>query len=655
MMRHQVHHWLYIFSSAFFGGSLLLSISSCTWFSNLYDADENGDQAKIEQAQENTKSQDDTENIDWDTIWFSEIIQNSPEPYTFREPVKWDEIKGVLLNNSLDESDIRKLNTKIREHGSSIENEELGEALSVFRSLSNEKLRFLLFEVLFANFYAFQENPEVYTFFLEVANSDDRDLCPKALSVLIRLENEINDNGEDRWDDWSWSPELQSLFEQAVNDDLYKLSHISIDGDLLLLRLFERFPNSKLTRGARLYGQMSGGETYVGAYLSLPDDVEAPVLRIPISSDELEIWSSFLVDYPGHSASDNVMYRVARIYELEGNYPDALIAYYQASKMPDGALSDVAKERVLFIADFLMNGDSLSKLSKDIEYKQLVPFLEYTTAVHLIREGNISSALEKLEEFSNKYEPKVFLGFITPRSRFWETEDIEPSSKFWENFRRQRENLELLLRIQSKEGTDSRVYQEASFWFYNQLTAYNYLWRGFQTGTFSSFIPFLWDGKSTSSTRLLNYDMVQQAGNAYDNQLGYLISIRLLESLLQDFPESKLREKALYSILVNYYWLYVENAAVSLNLAGKWQDKARRYIDEDYPYFDSSYIWQAAVVDTAYEFVELFPLSSMADDALLTIGEVGSDLEAYQALRKLLADYPNSDRREEAEKILESL
>lgn len=590
--------------------------------------------------------------IDWDTIWFSEEFRNDQETsYPDEDQIEWDELKRNLTDEAFSKSDFRQLKSRIQRDGVSMENIQFQEAFSVFDSLSTEESRSLLFDVLFWQSFSLIEDPEAYDFFLGIANSDSKSLSPKALSILLNMDIKIEDDGRDSWDTWSWSPQVRTLLEEAVNEDLYKLSQIS--GGIILLRLFERYPTSKLVKGAELYGQISGGETYVGAYLSKPLDFEPPVLRTPIDSDELEIWSSFLREFPGHPASDDVLYRMARIHELNEDYADALASYYQASNAPDGALSDVAKERVLFIADFLMDSSSLSDLSRSTEYKELVPFLEYTVAVHLIREGEIDNALANLENFHAEYKPKEFLALFG--RTYWDVPVIESSSKFWENCERQIKNIKLLSRIQSDEETDERLYQEASFWFYNQLTAYNYLWRGTQSGTFSSFLPFQWEGRETSSIRLLDYDMVRSAGDVYDNQFGYLVSIRLLEKLLNDYPESKKTEKALYSILVNYYWLYTEKSSVSLEVASRWEDLARKYVDEDYPYFDSLYIWRAAAVETAYKFVELFPSSKMADDALLTIGELGTDVEKSQALRKLISEYPGSDRIKEAVKMLESL
>jgi hypothetical protein len=639
-MRREIRVLCSVLTSSF----LVVLIPSCAFLSNSF----------TERNPEAGKYQKDIENVDWDSIWFSEEIRNTTYKNKIekpKEPLKWNEFRDFLSKKSLNERDIRKFESKIRSNGSLIEDEQVGEAIRVFNNLSDRRLRSLLFESLGNN--SFPKSLEVHDFLLEIAKSNDKDISPKALSTLLSLENEVGENGQDRWDDWSWSPELQALLEQAVDKDLYKLSSISLEGELVLLRLFERYPDSNLTKGAQLYGQIAGGETYIGAYSSLPTDIKPPVLRTPINSSELETWSSFLEKYPNHPASDNVMYRIGRIHELEGNYSDALVSYYQASQMPDGALRDVAKIRTLFIADSLMNSDSVNKLSKDTEFEELVPFLQYTTAIHLIREGKTSIALEQLRGFSEEYKPKSFSGFVTPN--FVEGGDIYPSSLFWENVERQTKNLKFLLKIQAEKDTDSKAYKEASFWFYNQLTAYNYLWRGKQSGAFGSFLPFIWDSESVSSIRLLNYDMVDNAGNAYDNQFGYLLSIKRLEELLKNYPESKFQEKALYSILVNYYWSYVEGGAISLDVASQWQDKARRYIDEDssYSYFNPSYIWQAAVVDTAYRFIEIFPSSSMADDALLTVGEVGSESESVQALRKLISDYPDSDRIKEAGKMLE--
>jgi hypothetical protein len=642
-MRKKIHMLCSVLASGF----LAVLITSCAWLPIF----------SIERNQQAGKYQKNIEDIDWDSVWFSEEIRNTPyknQEEMPKKPVKWNEFKDFLSKKSLNGHDIRKFESKIRSNGSLIEDEQVGEAISVFNNLSDRRLRFLLFESLANNLYqrfGSEISLEFYDFFLEVAKSDDKKTSPKALSILLYSENEVGENGKDRWDDWSWSPELQALLEQAVNTDLYKLSDVTVFGDLIVLRLFDRYPDSKFTKGARLYGEISGGEPYIGAYANAPDEFIPPVLRTPIGHDELKLWASFLEDYPDHPASDNVMYRIARIHELEGNYSEALTSYYKASTMPDGALSDVARARALFIADSLMDSDSLSKLSENIEDKDLLPILDYTAAIHLIREGDINSAISKLKDFTVKYKSTTFLDFSKGYPGIIDYY-IEPSSRFWENTERQVDNLELLLEIKSQANSDFKSYQEASFWFYNQLTTYNYLWRGTLSSTIRAFLPLTQNNQSILSTRLLSYDLIKRSEVTYDGQLGYLISANLLEELIENYPESKLQEKALYSLLVNYYWLYIENGAVSSDIVSQWRDRAQRYVNEDNSN-SVDYIWETAVVDTANEFVSAFPTSSMADDALLTIGEVGNESESEQALRKLIVDYPKSDRIKEARKMIE--
>ena len=63
--------------------------------------------------------------------------------------------------------------------------------------------------------------------------------------------------------------------------------------------------------------------------------------------------------------------------------------------------------------------------------------------------------------------------------------------------------------------------------------------------------------------------------------------------------------------------------------------------------------WDDLAIKAFYDFVNQFPKSSMADDALLSIATLTLEEQVVEKLiEKLIKDYPKGDRRQEAEKML---
>jgi len=555
-----------------------------------------------------------------------------------QKAIKWPQIKHRLSVTSLDANDIHKIISDINKHGLIIQNSEVLEVIDCINSLSNSHLKLRLLQSL-GSFLTedLGASSSVRKLALSLAASEDRLLAPAALGMLIESELTQDKNGEDQWETWQWSEEVKTLLEESTNKAMYKLPPtnqlVSPTDPLVLLRLFNRYPDSRLTEGARLYRQLTDGEPYIGGNSN-------HVLRLPLNPKvELEVWPKFLLKYPDHPASDEAMYRMARAHELQGEYTQAAMAYYRASKMPDGGLKSTAMARSLFVIDFFMDSKAIGRLIENVKgglYQELelLPILEYSRAVSLIRENNISLAILELEEFLNSYQAKIIQGLIDIYENGYESTDIMPSSRFWSNLREQIEDLKKLQEIRRKPTSDKSLYEEAALWFHNYLLAYNYLWRGQQRQRFEQFIPN-WEGVSTSVEWSMKYEFIQAAIKSYNSRNGNLISIALLQRLIESHSNSSLLEKSKYSIILNYYWLY----------KGGWDVEIEEKQAKD---------WASLTIKSAYEFVEQFPTSSMADDALLTVGEIADSPNDRKALEKLLKNYPNSDRKEAAKGLLEA-
>lgn len=482
-------------------------------------------------------------------------------------------------------------------------------------------------------------NLGVIKFYESVAQSDDEILAPIALRVLLDVEG-----GErsPKWQNWLWSDTVLNLLEEAVNKDLYKLTRLTYHE---LLALSKRYPNSLFTKGCKDYylaidPQASYfewkdfGHIYVGI---------KGVFRQPFNPQvEPKIWTTFLNKYPGHPASDNASYRLARVYEAQGDYDNALLWYYTAYQSPDGDMREFAGNRTLFIIDLLMSSKSLESFIEKHPNHPLIPSIQYSKAIHLIREGNFSLAKSELETIFKEYNYSNFINLV------YGVREPYLGPRFWYNLKQQVEQVGELSNIRTQPSSDQKLYQEAVFNFDSPLVRYNYLWRGSLSNTFQNFMPENWDGVSTSTKFSMESNFIEKANQSYKQQIGWLESIKLLQQLLRDYPNSELREKSQYSIALNYYQLSDSNRIPYLVLdeqAGAWENKA---------------------VESFTNFVKAYPTSSMADDALLSIADVLmtpdrpvteevmiSRLEmATTIVQKLINEYPNGDRRKEAEQYL---
>ncbi|NER98189.1 MAG: tetratricopeptide repeat protein [Symploca sp. SIO1B1] len=478
------------------------------------------------------------------------------------------------------------------------------------------------------------DDTRVKDLYLQVAASNNHTLAPIALRGLT------NNSMDERWTNWSWSNEIIKLLEQAVEKDFYKLSSLDLTE---MVALTNQYPNSQFTKACIEYRKFTEG-TYFGQTIGTWGSNQNFVFRQPFSPKrEQNFWPQFLNKFPQHTGSDDAMYRLARSYEVEKNYEKAILLFYQASQAPDGDFSDLAKKRILFIIDLLMSSGELESIINNNRKHPLYVYLVYSKAIHLIRENKLEPAIDELEKFIKKYqklEASQFTYFIEQsvylRYRY-DSWDVKSRTKikddFFDNINLQVDRLRKIQEIRKNDQKDISLYKEAAFWFNYDYLAYNHLWNGQLNRTFFRFIPYQWEGVTTSTERTITFDLVNAANENYLEQSRYLKSIELFEKLLKDYPDSELAPEAKYSIGLNYYYLNGGSYPKQTDQELSWKELARQ---------------------SFREFVEEFPKSSMADDALLTIAGLSSDEEAVPPLEQILRDYPNGDRYEEAQARLKS-
>ncbi|NEQ70075.1 MAG: tetratricopeptide repeat protein [Symploca sp. SIO2D2] len=510
---------------------------------------------------------------------------------------------------------------------------QVDKVLNIYKSKKDDKTRttilWAMTRYLESDNERESDDTRVKDLYLQVAASNNPTLAPIALRALTK-------NPEDkRWTTWGWSPEVTELLEQAVEKDFYKLSSLETTE---MVALTNQYPNSQFTKACIEYRNFTEGTYFFMKEVNFAQSNvnwgsnKKAVFRQPFDPKrEQSFWPQFLKKFPRHTSSDDAMYRLARSYEVEENYEKAILLYDQASQMPDGGLSSVARERILFIIDFLMSSDSLEKLINNNPKHPLYVYLVYSKAVHLIRENNLALAIEELENFIKKYqnlEANELAYFLGEGMDF-----VEKSDNLFARIKLQLERLKKIQKIRKNNQKDISLYEEAAFWFNYDYLASNHFWNRQLILTFNKFIPQQWEGVTTSTERTITFDLVNAANENYLEQNRHLKSIELFEKLLKGYPDSELAAEAKYSIGLNYHYLH----------GGAYPEQT-----------DQELSWRELARQSFREFVEEFPQSSMADDALLTIAGLSSDEEAVPPLEQIVRDYPNGDRYEEAQAMLKS-
>lgn len=477
-------------------------------------------------------------------------------------------------------------------------------------------------------------NPRILEVYKSVAKGNDIFLAPIGFRVWINFEK--GKNGE-RWQDWSWSDDLKKIFKESVDGKFFKLSRLN---NVELLKITEQFPDSLFTQGFKTYSSLIEGTYFGGRDLNNQNKPYTfSIFREPFNPDkEIPFWLKFQEKYSEHPALDDALYRLARSYELRGDYKKALFWYYKSSHTLDrDFLSVNAKNRVLNLIDFVMSNEDLDEFLVEYSNHSLLPHIEYSKAVKLIREGKLEKAKNKIDNFLIRYK-NIKLESLMRIDLDSGTGQSYLGAVFFDNIRKQRNSLEKLIWVQSQSISDRRLYEEAVWWFDHYLTAYNYLWRG----GMSLIFPPRWEGHETSRRMLIKYELFKQGNSALKSQLGWLKSIELFQQLLKDYPNSKFASKASYSIGLCYYRLIGAPFVVLDN---------QNYNN-----------WKDIAIEHFHEFVDKYPQSSMADDALFSIAYLQNGRrdeekkrEVVQILEKILDEYPKGDRNQEAKQLLEQI
>ncbi|OPY60950.1 MAG: hypothetical protein A4E56_02375 [Pelotomaculum sp. PtaU1.Bin065] len=397
----------------------------------------------------------------------------------------------------------------------------------------------------------------------------------------------------------------------------------------LLKDACQKYPRSYLARGVESYEAVRGipyfeieraeEPSYNGVWVPPYGDEEYDLDR------EIPGWEKFLAEFPRHPAADDAAYRLARCYEIEGRFSDAVKTMQQARFLTDGDISYAAAGRLVYILDVRMTYEQLEALAAEKLEPPLQAFVSYSLAVREVRRDNYARAAAGLEDFLKQEEALTAGQFILPFDYLNNFDYLNEKDKYdlRGSVEKQLAEVKKLAGLQSQweESKDpADLYQLAAAIFHNEMLYYNHLWAGErQEYNWLGFINTTGHGHAPAEMAVFVREMIN-----CNHSLPYFQQVYREPSAA---PELKAR--ALYSAGLCYIGL------------DEWGDDAMFA-------FNPSDI-RGKIISTYRQFVEEYPDSSMADDALLALGAYTGDA-AYP--QRILAEYPASDTVEKANDLI---
>ena len=589
-------------------------------------------------------------------------LLNVIESYNLAENIviKRDLISIIRGNtSSFDKADLDNFLLKVSRNDDPLLASQVIEALSserygqelieIYKKRDNSIVRQAIILKFNNNIKELSNDVNLISLYNSAVASGDIELAPLAFQALLSIEG---DTRSIKWQDWGWSKNILQIFERAVNKDFYILNRLS---SYELIAISNKYPNSLFTKGCKEYLSGIGhiGQYFGSSRYNVNSSEDKNIFKQPFLMErEKDVWTTYIRKYNTHPSVDNAYYRLARSYEMAGDYDNALITYYTSQKFGDGDMSEFSGPRMLFIMDLVMSEDSLRSFLRNHPDHPLIPYVSYTLAVNMVRSEKFEEAVVEMRNFIAKYRNEL-LPSLGDRIRSSDRRYL--NSHFWNNLEEQIQSVERIIPVARDYSSDKALYQKANFYFDNYLMPYNYLWRGGLQHEFGNFMPSSWDEKS-STHFAMSSDLIKTINQSWKSQSGRTISAKLFNELLERHPKSSLIEKSSYMIAVSHYRLAVMSATPELVLeqvSGNAHDKA---------------------IEKFQDFLRKFPNSSMADDALFSIADliresplkyistgdrdIDNDRSKQAQIRKLnqanefleiiFKDYPKGDRVKEA-------
>jgi hypothetical protein len=203
--------------------------------------------------------------------------------------------------------------------------------------------------------------------------------------------------------DFHGDPEATGRIYEVLNGDLHKLypvarSLVANSMGLVLLRILQKYPDSRFVRGFQDYGDLTG-HSYYG---NVPRN-EAILRRIEQkkSAQTAADWQDWLNRYPDHPGADDATERLA-LSLLQDDQPVAASREWiklMTQRIGDGDARFRGYRRLRVMLDIGLTTAQLQTLLDDPllddpNAAKIIPLMRYALAVHFARDQDYASALQ---------------------------------------------------------------------------------------------------------------------------------------------------------------------------------------------------------------------------------------------------------------------
>ncbi|MGE5704729.1 MAG: tetratricopeptide repeat protein, partial [Clostridia bacterium] len=386
--------------------------------------------------------------------------------------------------------------------------------------------------------------------------------------------------------------------------------------------LIRLYPDGSLSQGIKRYEAITGKAYFYAGddedwYQSDGTDYNQPKRGI-------EQWTQFLQTYPNHPAADDAAYRLSRCYQLIGHYDQALHWYEQATVRGDRDMTFDASGQFVYVIDVEMGQADFAKLLKDQklpEWKKV--WFRYTKAVDLIRSTQYKQAADELARLiedadgKNVFEQSIWNGNVMY--------GMDEYDAFWDRVKEQLNHTRKLADLQDSihsltgQTKAQKQYELAAAIYHNEMTYYNYLWRGERQS-------FFWLGQ----IKTMEYN---EKLDHYIGSFNHLIQAsHVFSGINLDEAGGDLAAKTLYSLALCYSKLTEYGMEVGFHLT------------------DTQLVER--IVQTGENLLKRVPQSDLADDMLMLMF---NHTQQAEYLERLIKGYPTADQASKAKKLLEEM
>lgn len=484
----------------------------------------------------------------------------------------------------------------------------------------------------------------------------------------------------DRHDDPEASTQLQTLLDGDL-EQLYPLTRLagytngfsqSLDKNnhayLLLLGMAEKYPQSRLIRAAKEYGNLKGYSYFGGE--PRPSEILQQVAQRP-PTQQTVAWQNWLSRYPDHPGADDATYFIARGWQDQNQVFAALDLWVQlmTQRVGDSDARYLAWGHLRSLLDVGLSLEQVERLPQLYRTADIEPLFRYALAVHYARRQNYTKALETSNGLDLTQMPETVLGSYYKPLYWYEYAGsgqpwFQPAviqQRMQTLLTEQRQRWQRLQQWQTENTPESR-YQIASDW------AGEGGWKNGYLG--------LWDDRRTAHLPLGDAYFCQvywvcnaaQRGNdavqrSYREASQNATALSLYQQVLADSTTpADLREKSLYGVAATLLWQWEDHPLEEtlrihppVGITGTALE-ARPDVETDdfeqqqaaYNQIEMDYLNKLDDILAALQ--QQFPASVYIDDLLFSRYAMRGD---RADLQQIVDRYPQGDRSAEARFLLD--